>query len=59
MKWKTKHITMSEQNKILVERGKIYTTNTQIHDRLLSCVDAGISIKQWRVYGPNTPLLVK
>ena len=43
----------------IVERGKIATTNTQIHDRSLSWLDTDTSIKSDGVelvlYAPTTP----
>ena len=52
IKWKTKNTTLSEQfgtirklNMKIVERGKIDTPNTQIHDRSTSCLRADTSIK--------------
>jgi len=31
--------TVPKSNRKIVERGKVYTPNTQIHDRSLSCED--------------------
>jgi hypothetical protein len=36
--------TISKSNIKIVERGKIDITNTQIHDRSLSCLGTGTSI---------------
>ena len=37
--------TVSESNIKILERDKIDTPNTQIHDRSQSCLDTGTSIK--------------
>jgi hypothetical protein len=46
MKWKTKKYhplgTIPKSNIKIVERGKIYTTNTQIHGRSLSWLEPTI-----------------
>jgi hypothetical protein len=69
IKWKNKKYhavgTVPNSNRKMVERGKIATTNTQIHDRSLSWLDAGFSIKRSAVklvyvpILPHTLLLVK
>ena len=68
IKWKTKYTTLSEQLQILIGKSSkqaIYTSYTlfiNIHDRSLSWLGTGTSIKRGRVklyYDPNSPLLVK
>jgi hypothetical protein len=41
--------TFPKTKRKIVDRGKIDTPNTQIHDRSLSCLGTGISIKMVRV----------
>ena len=47
MNYKSYHTveTIPKSNIKMVERDKIYTTNTQIHDGLLSWLGTGLSIK--------------
>jgi hypothetical protein len=43
----------------MVERGKIDTTNTQIHDHLHSCLSTGTSItmvERGKIYTTNTQI---
>ena len=51
--------TVSESNIKILERDKIYTPNTQIHDRSQSCLDTGTSIKydkEWKIKQSFEPL---
>ena len=41
--------TISKSNIKIVERGKIYTTNTQIHDRALPCLGTATPISVTRL----------
>lgn len=45
MKNKKKNTTLMEQFQNQIERGNIYISNTQIHDRTHSWLGTGISIK--------------
>jgi len=54
--------TPPKSNIKIVERGKINTHSTQVHDRSLSCLGTSISIKSgWlnKFHGVKPPLLVK
>ena len=49
---KTKNNT-PKYNRKIVERGKVDTPNTQIHDRSLSWLVIGSSIKSGKIYFPD------